>query len=82
VASLLGGYMVPLSVFPDAMQRPLHLLPFRFFFDFPARALMNRLTPAEWADGMALGAVWCAVFAGAAWAVWSRGRLRYTGVGI
>ncbi len=82
VASLLGGYMVPLTVFPDWVRGPLELLPFRFFFDFPARALMNQLTFEEWIGGMAIGVVWCGVFAASAWAVWSRGRLRYTGVGI
>jgi ABC-2 type transport system permease protein len=82
VASLLGGYMVPLTVFPDWVRGPLEMLPFRFFFDFPARALTNQLTFEEWAGGMALGSVWCLLFTAAAWAVWSRGRLRYTGVGI
>jgi ABC-2 type transport system permease protein len=82
VASLLGGYMVPLSVFPDGLRGVLEVLPFRFFFDFPARALTNQMTVGEWAAGMALGAVWCIVFAAAAAGIWSRGRLRYTGVGI
>jgi ABC-2 type transport system permease protein len=74
VASLLGGYMVPLSVFPDEVRRPLEFLPFRFFFDFPARALMNQLTPGEWAGGMVLGVVSCLIFAAVAQLVWSRGR--------
>ena len=82
VASLLGGYMVPLTIFPDSVREPLELLPFRFFFDFPARVLTNQLTVGQWAEGMALGAVWCIVFAAAARAVWNRGRLKYTGVGI
>jgi len=82
VASLLGGYMVPLSVFPGWLRGPLEMLPFRFFFDFPARALTNQLEPVEWAGGMALGAAWCVAFAVAARSVWNRGRLRYTGVGI
>ncbi len=82
VASLLGGYMVPLSVFPVWVRGALEMLPFRFFFDFPARALTNQLTFGEWAGGMALCLFWCGVFAAAAWSVWNRGRYRYTGVGI
>ena len=82
VASLLGGYMVPLSVFPDRIRGPLEMLPFRFFFDFPARVLTNQVAPEEWAAGMALGTAWIVLFAAVARVVWSRGRLRYTGVGI
>jgi len=82
LASLLGGYMVPLTIFPDGVRKVLHLLPFRFFFDFPARVLLGRVSPAEWAQGLALAAGWCILLALLARAVWRRGRLRYTGVGI
>lgn len=82
VASLLGGYMLPLSVFPDWAQRPLELLPFRFFFDFPARVLVREIGPGEWALGMALCAFWCLVCAGICRWIWRRGQLTYTGIGI
>jgi len=82
VASLLGGFMVPLRMFPDGMRRVLEFLPFRFLFDFPARVLFGEIGPYEWAAGICLGLFWCLV----AWLggrlIWYRGRLRYTGVGI
>lgn len=82
VASLLGGYMVPLAVFPEGVQTALAYLPFRLFFDFPARALVGDIGWAEWGRGMALGVFWCLVFFALGRFVWRRGQLKYTGVGI
>lgn len=82
VAGLLGGYMVPLTVFPDAFRPVLELLPFRFFFSFPARVFLGQVGPWEWAAGMVLALGWCGVFALIGRAVWRRGDLQYTGVGI
>ncbi|MHC4958503.1 MAG: ABC transporter permease [Planctomycetota bacterium] len=82
LVTLLGGYMLPLEVFPRLMQDILWWLPFRLFFHFPARVLMGQVPVGEWLAGLALGAAWTAVFGWAAWRVWRRGQLTYTGVGI
>ena len=80
--TLLGGLMIPLSLFPEWAQGTLYFLPFRFFFDFPARVMLNQIGPIEWAIGTLVSLGWCVVFwAVCAW-VWRRGRLHYTGVGI
>jgi ABC-2 type transport system permease protein len=82
LASLLGGFMVPLSVFPEWVVPYLELLPFRFLFDFPARVLLGQIGPAEWAQGLGLALAWCGVFALIGKAVWRRGVRQYAGVGI
>ncbi len=82
IASLLGGWMLPLRVFPDGMREVLEMLPFRFFFDFPARLMLGEIHGAEWARGMAVAVAWCIVFLLLGRVIWWRGRLRYTGVGI
>lgn len=82
VASLLGGFMVPLSVFPAWVVPYLELLPFRFLFDFPARVLLGQIGPAEWAQGLALALGWCCAFALLGQAVWRRGVRQYAGIGI
>ena len=82
LTTLLGGYMLPLEAFPDAMQRVLAWLPFRFFFHFPARVFLNQVAPGEWAQGVILALMWCVVFAILSGMIWRRGRLKYTGVGI
>lgn len=81
-ASILGGWMLPLSVFPGWAHGVMDLLPFRFFFDFPARALLGEIAAGDWARLMALGAGWCCVFGVIGWLIWHRGQLQYTGVGI
>jgi len=80
--SVLGGYMLPLSVYPGWAQHILELLPFRVFFDLPVRVLLGELGPLGWARGMGLALGWCAVFTALGRFLWWRGRLQYTGVGI
>ena len=79
---LLGGYMLPLSVFPDGVRPVLDLLPFRFFYDFPARVFLGEIDAAGWVQGLAMMGIWGLV----AWLLgrilWHRGQLQYTGVGI
>ncbi len=82
IMTLLGGFTVPLAVFPAGMKPWLEALPFRFFYDFPVRATLGRMGAAEWALGIAVAALWCvALWLLGRW-IWWRGQLRYTGVGI
>ncbi|MEM8885691.1 MAG: ABC-2 family transporter protein [Planctomycetota bacterium] len=82
VGSILGGFLLPLSVFPDAMRTTLEYLPWRFFYDFPARVMLGEIGFAEWLPGMALALGWCVVFRFLGRAVWNRGLYQYSGVGI
>ncbi len=82
VTSLLGGFMLPLSVFPGWAQDIMAWLPFRLLFDLPARVLLHRADAAEWALGLAAGVFWCAALWAAGRVLWRRGSLEYTGVGI
>ncbi len=82
VVMLLGGYMLPLSVFPEPARRVFEILPFRFFYDFPARVFLGEIAFVTFVQGLALMGVWGVV----AWLLgrllWHRGQLQYTGVGI
>ncbi len=82
VASLLGGWMLPLSVFSEPVRAWLEVLPFRFLYDFPVRVLMGEIGAVEWARGIVVVAVWCIALALVSRWVWRRGQRRYTGVGI
>jgi len=81
-SALLGGMLAPLAFFPESAQRALEALPFRYLFAFPVETLLGRVSPAEWAAGMAIAMGWCGVMAMIGRAVWRRGTLQYTGVGI
>jgi ABC-2 type transport system permease protein len=81
-AALLGGAMLPLSVFPIWARSGLDWLPFRFLYDFPVNVTLGRVSFTEWIAGLALALVWTAVIGWAARAVWRRGVYQYSGVGI
>jgi ABC-2 type transport system permease protein len=82
VSQLLGGLLLPLTLFPEWAERGLALLPFRYLYYFPAVTLLGQVPPAEWARGVAVSAAWCAAAALVGWIVWRRGTRQYTGVGI
>jgi ABC-2 type transport system permease protein len=82
VAGLLGGLLLPLAVFPAWSQSALAALPFRYLFAFPVDVLLGRVGPADYGLGIAIALGWCGVFAAISAAVWRRGTLQYTGVGM
>jgi len=82
ISGLLGGAMLPLALFPDWARTIAGCTPFPFLFTVPADALLGRIAPHEWARWMALALVWAVVLRFVARAVWRRGDLQYTGVGM
>jgi ABC-2 type transport system permease protein len=82
VASFLGGLLLPLSLFPSWSQTALAALPFRYLFAFPVDVLLGRVSPVEYVAGLAVAVLWCGIFAGISAAIWRRGTLQYTGVGM
>jgi len=82
IAMVFGGILLPLTLFPTWSQPILNALPYRYMFAFPVDVLLGRVTPGEFASGMAIALAWCVVGAGLSAAVWRRGTLQYTGVGI
>ena len=81
-SALLGGLLAPLTFFPDGARHVLEALPFRYLFAFPVETLLGRISTAEWAMGMSIGLGWCLVMGVVGKAIWRRGTLQYTGVGI
>ena len=82
MGQILGGLMLPLSVYPEWGKKLLEVLPWRFFFDFPARVLLGEIGVREWGLGMLLAIAWCGVFAAIGQMIWKRGLHQYTGIGI
>lgn len=79
---LLGGLMLPLTLFPQWAQDLLAWTPFPYLFYVPVMVLLGEVGAAEWAQGLAIAAFWIVVTALVALRVWRRGTLSYTGVGI
>lgn len=81
-SQMLGGLLLPLTLFPAWSQPALDALPFKYLFFFPATTLLGKVSVEEWAAGMAISLGWCGALALLSRVVWRRGRLVYTGVGI
>ena len=81
-SELLGGLMLPLSLFPDWAREALMWTPFPYLFYLPVMALMGDVGPGDFARAVTVSAAWVVICALAALAVWRRGTLAYTGVGI
>jgi ABC-2 type transport system permease protein len=80
--SLLGGAMIPLAFFPERFREILYLLPFSALAALPIESFLGKLSVGEWLVRMSVAGVWGVVFVAAAQVVWSRGKYKYTGVGI
>jgi len=82
MVALLGGKMLPLSLFPDLLQAVLNNLPFASIISFPSQAFLGHLTWPQFIHGCILSCVWIGVIAIISHRVWMRGMRNYSGVGM
>lgn len=82
LTGLLGGVMLPLSLFPESLQPLLNALPFAHFVWLPARTLFGLSSPQQWLASLPVLLLWSGLATLAYVALWRRGQYRYTGVGI
>lgn len=82
IAVLLGGYMLPLSLFPDWSRGLLAWSPFPYLFDVPVNVLLGRVGMHDWLIGLAIALAWSAALYGLGQVIWRRGCLQYSGVGM
>jgi len=82
VTGILGGVALPLSVFPEGVQQALRATPFPYLFSEPVATLLGERSVLAWAQALGVTLAWVGVFGAVAAAVFRRGRLRYSGVGI
>ena len=82
MVALLGGKMLPLSLFPDAAQTLINILPFSCIISFPAKAFLGQLSWGQFGIGCVLSIFWICVIAAISHLVWTRGMRNYSGVGM
>ena len=81
-AGLLGGGLLPLTLFPEASTRVLRLLPPALLYDFPVATMMGRIDTQQYLLSLASSLGWILLLGFVSHFVWRRGLLQYTGVGI
>ncbi len=78
--SFASGWIAPLDLMPNWLQRIAVVLPFRSTIGFPVELLMGRLDNSHIAQGFAVGLAWLAVFVLLYLVGWRRGVRRYQAV--
>ncbi len=81
-AALLGGAMVPISLFPEWGAAVARWLPFAALYDLPVNTLLGKFSAAEWGKGILVALGWCALAYWIGRRVFRRGERSYSGVGI
>jgi viologen exporter family transport system permease protein len=76
ITDLLGGQIIPLVIFPLALQRIAFLLPFASMFSTPLLIYVGIIPPSEYLQVMALQLFWLLVLAGISSVVWRAGAKR------
>ena len=81
IKTLLGGFVVPMALFPPVMRDILRWFPFQSSIALPIEILIGRATFEDAVFGLVVSALWVIGLAMAAIALWRRGLRSYTAVG-
>jgi ABC-type uncharacterized transport system permease subunit len=75
----IGGYGIPLVLYPDSLQNIFNLLPFKFLYYIPSLILSGVARP-DLSHTLIQGAVWSVVLLFASVSLWRLGIRRYSAV--
>ncbi len=81
VFAVFSGYLIPLPLFPTALQRTAEVLPFRYMLAFPVETMIGRLDAGQAARALAIQWLWVAAFLPIATFAWRRGIRRFEAYG-
>ena len=76
LTGLLGGELVPLSLFPKWLERIVDVLPFAAIFSTPLSIYVGTIHPDEYARALAVQLAWVATFGVVSTVVWRAGSRR------
>lgn len=82
MVSFLGGALIPLDFYPAWAQDVLSYTPFPYMISFPMRILLEGISLGAFVHHMGILLGWTLLFFALSNVIWTRGRYRYTGVGI
>lgn len=79
--TVLGGYLVPLELFPEWVTRAAYWLPWRLMLGLPVETILGRVTREVALEGLALQLAWITVLVLGLRAMWNAGLRRYAAFG-
>jgi ABC-2 type transport system permease protein len=77
----LSGHMFPLDMLPEPWGTIVSWLPLQYLAYFPAAVFLGKIQGSELVWGLAIEAMWIAVFLVASRVLFRRGLVRYSGFG-
>lgn len=78
---IAGGYMLPISLYPDWLRIIPRALPFQYIYYYPVSIFTGAIGLNEALTSIGFGAIWLVVLIGLSEYVWRSGVKHYTGVG-
>ncbi|MEK7544712.1 MAG: ABC-2 family transporter protein [Patescibacteria group bacterium] len=81
IITLISGYMFPLFLFPELLQKFLMLTPFPYYYYFPMQVYFGLLSKTEILQGIAIQTFWMFALFFIGEAVWKKGLKKYEAVG-
>lgn len=78
---LIGGYIIPLTLFPKTLEIISYILPFSYFIYFPTIAFQGKLSIPQILLVFGVQCLWLGIFAGLYVFLFRKGLKKFSGVG-
>lgn len=78
---MVGGYLLPLSLYPKWLQSVANLLPFKYLFYIPASIYTSAISPMQAVSAISQATVWMIILLIVSHRIWVRGVRKYSSVG-
>jgi ABC-type uncharacterized transport system permease subunit len=76
LTDLLGGEIIPLVLFPAALQQFVYVLPFAAMFSTPLLIYVGQIPPARYLEAMGVQVLWVVVLGLVSLVLWRAGARR------
>lgn len=80
-SNILGGMWVPITFFPDQLQKILDYLPFKYEFYFPVMVFQGKLDMSQVYRGLTIEFIWIVTLFFVLKFVWEKGISRFESYG-
>ncbi len=82
IMAFCGGWMIPLTFFPESIYNFIHYTPFPYLLYYPIQTLTNQPCEYSFFTLVLIHCFWILIFYGLQALVWHKGKYKYSGVGI